>query len=117
MPTLPKPDKKPWIREADRMHNPEIRDSQHFYNSRTWRNTRKQYIMDNPVCIECKRSDMYVPAKVVDHVIPIRSGGAKLDNRNFAPLCEKHHNKKRALEAHGVVQPFKLNDNHEKIPA
>ena len=42
-------------------------------------------------------------AQMTDHIIPIRAGGSQWDRRNWMPLCNRHHNKKRGREAHGQV--------------
>ena len=64
-----------------------------FYNSPEWRNARKEYLEQHPCCIRCGR-----PAKIVDHIIPLKDGGAALDERNFQPLCWSCHSRKSIKE-------------------
>jgi 5-methylcytosine-specific restriction endonuclease McrA len=37
-------------------------------------------------------------ATEVDHIIPLRALGARLDERNLQPLCKRHHSKKTRRE-------------------
>jgi 5-methylcytosine-specific restriction protein A len=39
-----------------------------------------------------------VAARVVDHVVPIKDGGARLDWANLESLCVPCHNRKTATE-------------------
>lgn len=41
---------------------------------------------------------MVKPADVVDHIVPIKKGGAELDESNLQPLCHSCHNKKTYYE-------------------
>lgn len=69
------------------------KDMQKFYQSKEWRAVRALVLSRNPLCAMCDH-----PADVVDHVIEIRDGGAKLDINNLRGLCHYHHNKKSAEE-------------------
>ena len=71
-----------------------------FYNSQLWRNFRKHFIQNNPLCIECEKIGVIKAANVVDHITPINEGGNKLDVTNLQSLCHSHHNKKSGREAH-----------------
>jgi 5-methylcytosine-specific restriction protein A len=42
-------------------------------------------------------------ATVVDHVIPLRSGGPRFDERNLRPLCTRHHNQRTGTDSPGGV--------------
>ena len=39
---------------------------------------------------------------MVDHIVPINKGGAKLDIGNLQSLCNLCHNRKSGREAHGM---------------
>lgn len=42
---------------------------------------------------------------VVDHILPLSEGGAKLDEDNLQPLCNRHHNGlKRKMERYARSQ-------------
>ncbi|WP_257399138.1 HNH endonuclease [Campylobacter lari] len=73
------------------------RDSSSFYYSVEWKKLRSSFINDNPFCFKCGRF-----AKIVDHVIPIRQGGEKLNVTNLQSLCMTCHNKKTKEELKGV---------------
>ena len=70
MPTFPKPKNKRWIVET----NKGAWTNASFYNNRRWRKVRGEYIKENPLCVYCKRKGIIEPAKVCDHIIPIRQG-------------------------------------------
>ena len=52
----------------------------------------------NPLCVHCVKEDVVTPADVVDHITPIKQGGAELDESNLQGLCHKCHNKKTYYE-------------------
>lgn len=67
-----------------------------FYMSERWRRLRKWVLSHDPLCRECGEI-----ARVVDHIKPIKLGGARLDVTNLQPLCDGCHNRKRRREQHG----------------
>jgi 5-methylcytosine-specific restriction endonuclease McrA len=91
---------------------------QSFYNSQTWRKARKAYIAEHPNNSLCRASlerGVFVSADVVDHVVPISAGGAKLDPDNFMSLSHRYHNSKRGFESHGFV-PDSIDTPNGRIP-
>ena len=60
-----------------------------FYSSPEWKKVRKAFLLEHPFCAVCGR-----PATIVDHLVPIKDGGALLDENNFQPLCWSCHSKK-----------------------
>lgn len=96
-----KPDKiqRSWVpqRKAFEREN----KNTEFYNSWPWRKKAKAFKISNPLCVECQKNELIVPAKVVDHIVPINAGGAKLDDSNLQSLCESCHNRKSAGESRG----------------
>lgn len=64
------------------------------YDSR-WREARKLYLQQHPLCVKCLEEKKITPATVVDHIVPHR-GDKKLfwDQSNWQPLCKEHHDKK-----------------------
>lgn len=99
MPTLPKGKNRSWIKKMPKQTRQH--DNTAFYTSKAWRNTRNYYIKQNPICEQCKRNtpSQITPAKVVDHVKPIRLGGLLYDTTNLQSLCELCHNKKNQQES------------------
>tara|TARA_R100001163_G_scaffold63795_1_gene56503 strand:- start:764 stop:1060 length:297 start_codon:yes stop_codon:yes gene_type:complete len=69
-----------------------------FYRKYAWRKLRKVVLDKNPLCVHCLDNDMVKPADVVDHIIPIKKGGAELDESNLQGLCHSCHNKKTYYE-------------------
>lgn len=69
-----------------------------FYQSRQWRAVRAAYLRDHPLCGVCAALGHLVPARVVDHVVPLKDGGARFDAANLQSLCVSCHNAKTARE-------------------
>ncbi len=88
--------KKLMDREYDRYMR--SRPSCEFYHSRAWRKKRADYLAEHPFCAECRREGRVTKAVVVDHIKPIREGGALLDEENLQALCSSCHAKKSILE-------------------
>lgn len=64
-----------------------------FYHSSAWKKVRKLFLIREPFCRECGQ-----PASDVDHIVPIRSGGAKLNFSNLQALCKACHTRKTLRE-------------------
>ncbi len=68
------------------------------YNTRTWRKIRLQYLMENPLCVECMKEDKITSAVEVHHIIPISTVDTIAEKRklgfdwkNLKGLCDEHH--------------------------
>lgn len=62
---------------------------------RSWNSYRRWYLRQHPLCVRCGGL-----AALVDHIHPIRYGGAPRDPKNHQPLCQGcHATKSRAEEA------------------
>ncbi|MBZ7939675.1 MULTISPECIES: HNH endonuclease [Campylobacter] len=72
------------------------KESAKFYNSSEWRKLRTIFINKNPFCFNCGKL-----AKIVDHIIPIKQGGNRLNQDNLQSLCIKCHNEKTKKELKG----------------
>lgn len=72
------------------------RDSkeQAFYSSTDWRKARAWKLKHTPICEICRMDN----ATMVDHIVPIKQGGAGLDPNNLQSLCQSCHNRKTARE-------------------
>lgn len=79
-------------------------DSAHIYRSARWRAVRKRAISEQP--FQCSAGNCILLAKILDHIIPIREGGAIWDRRNHQKLCDIHHNRKRGKETHGIIEEW-----------
>ena len=69
---------------------------------RRWRAARARYLRSHPLCVECEREGMLVPAEVVDHVTPHKGNYARMwDQGNWQALCKACHDRKTANEDGG----------------
>ena len=84
----------------DKQYNRYERDkkSQSFYNSKAWKTAKARHLKIEPLCRECKKKGLLVRATVVDHIVPIKQGGALLDEGNLQSLCWSCHSRKSAKE-------------------
>jgi 5-methylcytosine-specific restriction protein A len=62
-----------------------------------WRLKRLWVLKTNPLCVACAAAGVQRFAVEVDHVVPIRLGGAD-DYANLQGLCLEHHRAKTASE-------------------
>lgn len=104
MPTIPK--KQP---RRSYMRKPQPKTGtgdQAFYNSPAWRKARAAYMNEHPnhsLCRVSLEKGDHKPADVIDHIIPISAGGARLHPDNFMPMTHFYHNRKRGYESNGWV--------------
>lgn len=67
-----------------------------------WQKARLNYLMLNPLCVECSAEGRVVSANVVDHIIPHKGDETLFwDESNWQPLCRTHHSKKTAKQDGG----------------
>ncbi|QIP12242.1 HNH endonuclease [Spirosoma aureum] len=71
-----------------------------FYRNAPWRHLRQRWLDQHPLCVSCKQQNRLVEATVVDHITPIRLGGAPLDETNLMSLCKRCHARKSGKERH-----------------
>jgi 5-methylcytosine-specific restriction endonuclease McrA len=62
-----------------------------FYGSAEWRELSLQYRARHPFCVQCDQQSRTTLVDLVDHVIEIEDGGAKLDPANLQSLCFACH--------------------------
>ena len=72
--------------------------SKTFYNTPRWRAVRKKKLTSSPFCEECVKNGTIVKATLVDHILPIKQGGAPLDITNLQSLCWSCHSRKSIQE-------------------
>ncbi len=73
--------------------------AQRGYDAR-WRRARDEYLREHPWCVDCQAEGQLVPATEVDHVIPLRFGGAN-EPSNYAARCKRHHSAKTMRQSVG----------------
>ncbi len=69
-----------------------------FYHSREWKRLRQNFLIDHPFCVECHRHGRLTKATVVDHIVPIKTGGSALDENNLQSMCASCHGAKSIKE-------------------
>jgi 5-methylcytosine-specific restriction endonuclease McrA len=102
MPTFPKGKQRPWIPKRDAMGLMPQRSSAEnvlFYQSKKWKSLRNYYFQMHPLCQECERMGYVIEGKEVDHIKPIRFGGAALLLNNLQTLCKSCHARKSGRES------------------
>ena len=68
------------------------------YHTNRWKKESRQFLDENPLCIECQKKGLLVPAKVTDHIIPKNKCSDIWDQSNWRPLCFTCHMKKSATD-------------------
>ena len=99
MPTLKKTVQRLWQPERG-VQEGCLYPNTKFYHSTAWRKLRNLKLEQCPFCEESQRRVITTLAQVVDHIIPINRGGAKLDMANLQSLCHPCHNRKSGIESH-----------------
>ncbi len=93
----PKSLARPWIPKstpvgiANRARDP-------FYHTNRWKTESKQFLEDNPLCVECEKKGLLVPAKLTDHIVPKPICKDPWDRTNWRPLCVACHPRKSAMD-------------------
>jgi 5-methylcytosine-specific restriction protein A len=88
-----------------------------FYNDRKWKRFSSDYRRKNPLCENCSKANRVALAKVCDHIIAMKVGGAKFDVVNIQGLCRRCDQRKRRMERDGtMVIEFEINASGELIP-
>lgn len=94
MPTAP-PFHRPFAREvkpAPRKDDAGAKLTRKVHNSARWRyKVQPAQLRANPLCCMCEAEGRVEAACHVDHIVPIRDGGAPFDAANLRSLCVSHH--------------------------
>lgn len=77
---------------------PAPKQADDFYLSPEWRRFRDWFISKYPLCKKCSAYGFITPAKIVDHIVELKDGGALFDESNTQSLCHACHNRKSAKE-------------------
>ena len=100
MPTTNNPP-RPWIKRklANQASSPMPQELPvNFYRMAAWRKLRARVLEAQPFCRECMSQQIVTPAQMVDHIQPIRLGGAPMDEANLNAMCNSCHAKKSNKE-------------------
>lgn len=80
--------------EAERGSERRERSPHHaVYKTAAWAKLRAQVLREEPRCRRCG-----APSEHVDHIVPIRAGGAPLERSNCQGLCHADHSRKTLEE-------------------
>ena len=63
-----------------------------------WPRLRAMILAEEPLCRACLKKNCITPASQVDHIKPMRFGGARLDPSNLQALCGACHRLKTNAE-------------------
>lgn len=74
------------------------RQQSNFYATIEWKKKRQEYLVEHPFCVECRSKGRATAATIVDHILPIKMGGAPLDDCNLQGLCWSCHSRKSVKE-------------------
>lgn len=87
-------------KEDNKIYNQYKRDnlSRTFYRTQQWLEIRAKKLQISPFCEECRKNGTMVVGKIVDHIVPIKQGGAPYDLDNLQTLCWSCHSRKSILE-------------------
>ena len=71
-----------------------------IYQTKNWKELRKAYFMEHPLCEECLKNGIIKPTEEIHHKIPISTGNddnemktLAFDSDNLMALCEECHHK------------------------
>ncbi len=66
------------------------------YRTAKWQHVRSAYLSRKPLCERCEAMGLTTPARIVDHIIPIKQGGDWFVFSNLQSLCISCHASKTA---------------------
>lgn len=76
-----------------------VKELQQFYNSKTWKQVRQNYLQQvNYICERCSSAGVVTPAKIVHHITYLNLNNyqdinVSLSFNNLEALCANCHNK------------------------
>ena len=60
-----------------------------LYHSSRWTRLSKAFRASHPLCEECRRQGLTVPATCVDHIVPFPVCDNFFDTKNLQALCDR----------------------------
>ena len=91
------------------------------YTTQRWQRLRRLKLQLNPLCEYCLKQGRLEPARAVDHIVPIKSGGEAYPALDaLQSLCNSCHTQKTNAEREGKdfsikgcdVRGYPLDPNH-----
>jgi 5-methylcytosine-specific restriction protein A len=75
-----------------RQLEPDRAEAHAFYCSARWRRLRSAFLADNPLCVECLKSERLTPATIAHHRVErLAAPRRALDPTNLEALCNPCH--------------------------
>jgi 5-methylcytosine-specific restriction endonuclease McrA len=91
-PPVHKPFGKRRVATSQRKDDAGARLTRKVHNSARWRyQVQPMQLRHHPLCCMCQAEGRVEAAKHVDHIRPLRDGGAAFDPSNLRSLCHAHH--------------------------
>ena len=83
-----------------------------------WKSLSREHLSKNPMCLSCRKEGRYVPATIVDHILPVRHFPEKMfDETNLQSLCNNKpfscHQRKTGHEHYGIALDFVRNKRRD----
>ena len=76
---------------AERQYNRYQRDPDtNKRYGRAWKKIRARFLLQYPLCEQCRQEGRLTPAQEVHHILPLANGGTHDDN-NLLALCKSCH--------------------------
>jgi 5-methylcytosine-specific restriction protein A len=76
---------------AERQYNRYLRDPDtNKRYGRAWKKLRARFLLQHPLCEQCRKEDRLTAAEEVHHLLPLANGGTN-DERNLMALCKSCH--------------------------
>lgn len=73
------------------------------YHSSRWTKLSRVFREQHPLCAECKRKGLIVPATCVDHIIPYPICQDFFDESNLQALCDRCNMLKGAADRNKII--------------
>ena len=78
---------------TERQYNRYIRDpNTNKRYGRAWKKFRARFLLQHPLCEQCRSEGRLTAAEEVHHILPLANGGTN-DENNLVALCKSCHSK------------------------
>ena len=89
------------------------RRSDPLYHSSRWTKLARAWKVAHPLCEECRRKGLIVPAEAVDHIVPWPVCGDFFDVSNLQSLCADC-NRMKGYRDRPVIEKWKREHKEDK---
>jgi 5-methylcytosine-specific restriction protein A len=80
-------------RVAERQYNQYLRDPDtNKRYGRAWKKIRARFLLQHPLCEQCRQQNRLTPAQEVHHIMSLANGGTH-DGNNLLALCKSCHSR------------------------